>query len=333
MSANERPGTVYWIDHYVVCTNDGPRWEAFHEEVLGAALLSEPLEIRQRRGAFQTFARCRHGGFLAKKPLPPTRGLGKGHPRYGFYVYAGDIDEHRRRLDKVGAVHSEPVRVINEGAAGTALFWQDPDGNQFEFWAPDAMPEGAMVECTAKRVGRISHAVYDSRDLDRTAAFFQRFCAFDPLKSADIAADTLVLPLAAGGRLIFRKVESLEGRTSGCGLPDAHTALVVRDEDFLANYERMWAELPDLNHDVRNDGPISNPLSLQPSTILHISPSGRQFKRITGRGDDWFDWDTNMFHFYGGTPIDGTSLTVYDGHPAEDYIERWQQTHGKDAAR
>ena len=142
-----------------------------------------------------------------------------------------------------------------------------------------------------------------------------------------------MLPLAAAGRLVFRKVETLEGRTSGCGLPDAHTALVVRDEDFLPNYMRMWAELPDLDHDVRNDGPILNPDSLEPSTILHISPSGRKFKQITGRGDDWFDWDTNMFHFYGGTPVEGTSLTVYDGHPAEDYIERWQQTHGKLAAR
>ena len=98
MSSNEGPGTVYWIDHYVVRTNDGPRWERFHEEALGATLLPEPIEIGQRRGTFQTFARCRHGGFLVRKPLPPTRGLRNGHPRYGFYVYAADIDEHRLRL-------------------------------------------------------------------------------------------------------------------------------------------------------------------------------------------------------------------------------------------
>src|SRR5262249_50786130 len=154
---------------------------------------------------FQTLTRGRQGGFIAKSPLPPTPGLGKGLPRYAFFIEAQDIDAHLRRLDEAGAVHSEPERTSAEGADGVAIFWQDTDGNQFEFWAPDEMPEGAMTDCGAERVGRISHAVFESRDLDRTAALFDRYCALEPSRRAGIATDTLVLPLASGGRLIFRK--------------------------------------------------------------------------------------------------------------------------------
>ena len=66
-----------------------------------------------------------------------------------------------------------------EGQEGTAIRYVDPDGNQYEFWAPTQMPTGAMAGETPAKVGRISHAVYESRDLDRTADFFDRFAALD----------------------------------------------------------------------------------------------------------------------------------------------------------
>ena len=72
---------------------------------------------------------------------------------------------------------------------------------------------------------------------------------------------------------------------------------------------------------------IENPGKLPARTALHISAGGRKFKQLTERGDDWFDWDTNMFHFFGGTPM-GESMAVYDGHPIQYYIEQWKLTHG-----
>ena len=155
--------------------------------------------------------------------------MGKGLPRFGFFIDAGDIDRHLLRLKAAGAVHSEPQRTTAYGDAGSVIFWQDPDGNQFEFWAPDVMPAGAMTGCGAERVGRISHGVYESRDLERTAAFFDRYCGVERVPAADTAPDTLVLRLAAGARLIFHKVDQLEGRTTGFGMPDPHTALIVRE--------------------------------------------------------------------------------------------------------
>ena len=324
MRGRERPGTVYWIDHYVICTNDVLRWEAFFSELFGACTLPEPLELRLRRGTFQSIGRWRHGGFVSKAPLPPTLGLSKGLPRYGVYIFASDIDAHLRHLDKLGAPHGDPVRKSDEGEEGVAIYWQDPDGNQFEFWAPDVLPEGAMFGCSSKRIGKISHATFESRDLDRTAAFFARYCMLDPLQSDDIAKDTLVLPLAAGPRLVFRKVDELGGRTTGCGLPDSHTALVIRSEDFFDNYNRLWKELPEWDFDLRSSKPIENPLAQPARTALHVSPAGRRFKELTKRGDDWFDWDTNLFHFYGGTPANGSSLAIYDPHEIDEFFHLWQ---------
>ena len=320
-----RVGTVHWIDHFVTCTNDIHRWVAFQVAVLGAVPWAGFPEAMRSRGMFLDLARCRIGAFVADDPLPPTRGLGTGLPQYGFYVQPADLDAHVRRLDEAGAVHGAPVRISTEGDAGTSVAWQDPDGNQFAFWAPDRMPEGAITDCGPLRVGRISHAVFESRDLERTAAMFARYCALEAEPGTD--ADVLVLRLGAGGRIVFRKVDTLQGRTTGCGLPDAHTALLVHTDDFFANYARLWAELPEWDFDPFARKPIANPGSLEPRTVLHPTPAGKRLKALTQRGDDFFDWDTNMFHFYGGTPV-GDSLAVYQGHSMDYYLKQLE-TDGK----
>ena len=110
-------------------------------------------------------------------------------------MHAADLDAHRRRLDALGAPQSDPVRTSADGEAGTAIYFQDPDANEFEFWAPDVLPEGAMVDCGPERVGHLSHGTFESRDLDRTAAFFERYCALEPRRGNDIDARSLVLPL------------------------------------------------------------------------------------------------------------------------------------------
>ena len=160
-STKVRAGTVHWIDHYVICSEDIPRWEAFHTQVLGAVTCTDLGG--QIPGIFQDIGRIRHGGFRAKRPMPPTKGLGVGLPRYGYYIDAADIDAAVARLKAAGAIHGKPFRTSADGEPGTSIYFQDPDGNQFEFWAPDVMPAGAMVECSSARVGRISHGVRIAR--------------------------------------------------------------------------------------------------------------------------------------------------------------------------
>ena len=321
---------MYWIDHYVICTNDIDRWARFHAKVLGGKLRPDPKGVLIGFGIFQDIGMIRHGGFIAQKPLPESRGLGRGMPRYAYFVDVTDIPAHIQRLDEAGAVHSDPIRTTADGDPGTVIYWQDPDGNQFEFWAPDVLPEGALYGAGPERVGRISHGVFESRDLARTAAFFARFCGLQPATGAATASDSLVFRLAAGGRMIFRKVESLEGRTTGAGLRDAHTALVVRSEEFWENYLRIFADLPEWDFDAIG-GKLTESAeelrNLPPRTALHPSGGGRKFKQITQRGDDFFDWDTNMFHFFGCTPLGG-SYAIYTPHDVEEEIDAWERTHG-----
>lgn len=329
MQTNDRPGTVYWIDHYTVCTNDLERYAAFHAQVLDAGKTRHAGDVAGQ-GVFQDVARSKTGAFIVNRPLPPSRGLGTGLPRFGFFIEGADIERHLRRLRAAGAVHGAPQRTTAYGDAGTVIHWQDPDGNQFEFWAPDVMPAGAMADCGNERVGRISHGVYESRDLERTAAFFARYCGVERVPAADVGADILVMRLAAGARLIFSKVDDLGGRTTGFGWPDPHTALVVRCDDFFPNYARLWADLPEWDYDYWGSGctPVRDPETLPARTFLHSSPAGRRFKALVQRGDGFLDWDTNFFHFFGGTPVSGDSMALYEGHAVDFFTKQWEREHG-----
>src|SRR5688572_26500934 len=156
MLDDQRPGTVYWIDHYVVGSDDLERWGDFQTRVLGARGEKQP----GRGILFQELTSCsHHGAMLSPDPLPPSAGLGKGLPRHGLFIRQEDIDKHLRRLDENKVPHLDPVRTSAEGDAGISIAWEDPDGNQFEFWAPDRLPAGAMVDETPVGVGRISHGV------------------------------------------------------------------------------------------------------------------------------------------------------------------------------
>lgn len=317
-------GIVHWIDHFVCCTNDVERWYRFNERVLGAKTIVGDFVWSAGIGVFQDIARSRIGGFGMHDPLPPTHGLGQGLPRFGYYIEPAQIEAHVRRLRETGAVHAAPQRIEHLGEPGVSIPWQDPDGNQFEFWAPDAMPAGAMTERTPAGVGRISHGVFESRDLARTAAMFARYCGLE----GTIAGDTLVLRLGSGGRMLFQRVAELQGRTTGMGLLDAHTALLVREEDYFPNYRRVWAELPEYEFDPMAQKHVSaaERAQLPPRTVLHPSPGGRRFHALTQRGDDFFDWDSNMFHFFGGVPL-GDTMAVYEGRSIEYYTNRLEAEH------
>ena len=327
MLDDQRPGTVYWIDHYAVGTNDLARWVAFHERVLGGK--TTRTNRPDPKNMFQQLTNCLHGGFLQPVQLPPSAGPGTALPRYGFFIRPGDLEMQLRHLDANGVPHTDPVHTSEDGEEGTAIYWEDPDGNQFEFWAPVKMPAGAMDDIGPLNIGRISHGVFESRDLQRTADFFDRYCGLSPLASADVAADTLVLPLASGGRLVFKKTDLPGARTTGRGvLRDVHTALVLREDEFWPAYERMWADLPEWEFDAERDGIyVGDWQSLPARTALHPSPAGRRWHEAFGRGDDWYDPDTNLFHFYGGAPSDG-SMVKYEGHSIDEYAEPYLAARG-----
>lgn len=165
MTEDQRPGTIYWIDHFAVPSNDLDRWIKFQVNVLGAKLErinGLTTEARQRNQGFAAFCRTPYSmvdGFLSTEQLPAAAEPGAGLPRFGFFIRPEDIEEHLRRLDEHQVAHTEPIHTSAEGQEGTAVRFADPDGNPLEFWAPKHLPAGAMAGATPAKVGRISHEI------------------------------------------------------------------------------------------------------------------------------------------------------------------------------
>jgi hypothetical protein len=331
MANTEPRGAVHWIDHFVVGTNNMGAWVDWavnatgitRQPIIGLTTAARKRNIKITSFLWWKGGSCRIGAFLQPEIYPPAKALGKDLPRCGFYIRPDDIDTHLRRLDKHKIPHSEPIRTAADGDEGTVIYFSDPDANQYEFWAPVKMPEGAMDIATEERVGRISHAVFGARDLARNAVFFEKYCGIEPEQNSQISEGTLVLRLRAGGRLVYKLVDKVDERVSGHGTWwDMHTALTVRQEEFLPSYRRMWDGIPeeqaykaDLNLTIEQQE------ALPARTGLHRSPVGLRWKEICARGDEFYDWDCHSFHFIGGKPLgaDG-SMALYEAIEQEDYL-------------
>jgi catechol 2,3-dioxygenase-like lactoylglutathione lyase family enzyme len=325
MASSERPGTVHWIDHVVVGTNDLNAWLKWSEEAIGGTvnringLTTQAQKSQQALAAFVDIGdgSCHYGAFLQSEVLPPVNGLDAEEQRCGFFVRPEDLNEHVRRFDEHGIVHSAPVRTSAEGDDGTAVYFVDPDGNQYELWAPDRMPAGAMAVSTHLGVGRISSVTLRSRDLQRTADFFDRYCDLEPLKSDEIPEDSLVLGLAGGGRIVYRLGDGVDERVAGHGAWFAmHAALTVREDQFFPNYLRMWEGIPE-----EDDLAAASEDDLPARTGLHGSANGRLWKERYKRGDEFYDWDGHAMHFIGGisAAADG-SLATYVPKEQGEYL-------------
>ena len=152
MTNVEPKGAVHWIDHYVVGTNDMGAWADWAVSATGITrrpLIGLTTAARKRNIKITCFlwwdgGSCRIGAFLQPGIYPPAKALGEDLPRCGFYIQPEDIELHLRRLDQHKVPHTDPVKTAADGDEGTVIYFADPDGNQYEFWAPVHMPEGAM---------------------------------------------------------------------------------------------------------------------------------------------------------------------------------------------
>lgn len=332
MGNDEPRGAVHWIDHYVVGTNDLSAWSYWALNATGLPI--RPINglttaMRKKNTPIFCFmwwegGSCRIGAFLQPEIYPPAKPLGEDLPRCGFYIWPEDIDMHLKRLDRHKIPHTDPVNTAAEGDEGTVIYFADPDANQYEFWAPVEMPAGAMEIATSERVGRISHAIYGSRDLARTSTFFEKYCGMQPVRNSKMSEGTLALRLRAGGRIVYKLVDQVDERVAGHS-PwwDMHTAFTVRDDDFFPNYRRMWEGLPEEagpKEDLKDSRDKEDAFPAR--TGLHRSPVGYKWKEIYQRGDEFYDWDGHAFHFYGGIPQtkDG-SLALYKGKEQEEYLQ------------
>ena len=296
MTEDQRPGAAHWIDHFVVPTNDVARWKEFTRCVLGGDELGG-VEGTGRL-SFMLIGRHHNAGSFREEKLPEQPPLGKALPRYGFYARGEDLDMHRRRFEQYGVEASEPIHTSAGGEEGTTVYFRDPDGNEYELWAPRWLPPGAMDRGNPKGLGRISHAVLESRDLDRSLDFHSTYLAVDPIHLADIPNDMAVLRLAGGGRLLFQKIE--QDAVTRCGERMwVHAAFTVRDEEWDLVHERLWAGLP--------EAPVEVLQAREPSSTWQLHPAWTRQRAsmlqrgvFAARGYGYTDWDNHPFHYVRG---------------------------------
>ena len=334
-----RNGAAHWIDHVVVPTNNIDAWVTWGVNAIGVErgpIRGLSTAEQKRGGTIACFldigdGSCHFGAFLQKEQLPPSKGLGVDTPRYAFFVRPEDLDEHILRLERLGVPHTDPAQTAAEGADGVSVCFEDPDGNQFEFFAPAVMPAGAMEVSTALGVGRVASATLGSRDLQRTADFFSAYCDIDPLDAPGIPEDTLVIPMAAGSRYVFHLKDTVDDRVTGHGPWFAmHTALTVSAEEFMPDYLRLWAGVPEEEERKEQAGlSMEQEDALPARTGIHGSPTGQIWKQTYDRGDEVYDPDGHAFHFIGGisTSPDG-SLAVYRPKEQSSYLEELKAVAG-----
>jgi catechol 2,3-dioxygenase-like lactoylglutathione lyase family enzyme/predicted enzyme related to lactoylglutathione lyase len=328
-------GAVHWIDHYAVPTNDLGRHLEFVEQALGGRLnlrLGLTTQGRIRRQPIAVFHSIGHyhsvGGFLQERMLPEPDDPGAA-PRIGFFARRADLAEHIARLERVGVPHTGIVDHADYGEDGWSVYFRDHDGNQYELWAPAQMPAGAMESDNTTRVGRISHAVLESRDVHRAAEFYVTFCGMQRIE-AGISEQRVALKLLGGGLLVLDRVDVLSDRTGGHNhWRGQHLALTVDDDDFVRAYERFWDALPESDYvPYSAEGAPDDERHRPPRTELHGLQARGERDNGFRRGTFVYDWDGNNFHLVGGTPLDG-GMTHYElGQDEKSQIEAGRAQSG-----
>jgi len=170
-----------------------------------------------------------------------------------------------------------------------------------------------------KGLGRISHVVLESRDLEHTLDFHSDLLALDPIRNADVPKDVLPFRLAGGGRIIFQKIDP-ETRTRGGEVwHGVHSALTIRDEDWDLAYERVWESMPEGSRysgyrdapDLETRRELKAPYTSHPGSVLR-----GEWGNINRRGSSFCDWDDNHFHFSRGkfAPGDTAAYELLPGN-------------------
>jgi hypothetical protein len=53
---------------------------------------------------------------------------------------------------------------------------------------------------------------------------------------------------------------------------------------------------------------------------MHGSRGGRQWFKMYGRGDDFYDWDANAFHFIGSVGLADSPELTYKAHSMDYHM-------------
>ena len=106
MAEDQRPGTIYWIDHFAVPSNDIDSWIKFQVNVLGAKIErinGLTTEARAQNRGIAAFCRTPYSmvdAFLSPEQLP-----GAADPRRDQHAVAAGRGASSLRNDRAVAQH------------------------------------------------------------------------------------------------------------------------------------------------------------------------------------------------------------------------------------
>ena len=142
-----------------------------------------------------------------------------------------------------------------------------------------------------------------------------------------------MLRLRAGARIVYKLVDRVDERVSGHGTWwDMHTALTVREEEFLPNYRRMWEGIPeeegykaDLNLTWKN-----KKLFRRARVCIGV-PSASSGNRSVIAAMSSTIGTAHSFHFMGGKPLKAWLDGVIRGHGTGRIFTRARRVAQKSA--
>lgn len=216
--ASELRSGIQTIDHIAIPVRDLDLNQSFYLDVLG---LKYKTTRRNPDGSpRQTYVLA--GENIIGLHLPGVNaGVSPSRaPRLGIGVSKERFAEIQRKLRERNHPFAGPVDHPGDAPLLFSIYLTDPDGNYLEICVRRKEPLGEAI----------SHTVFETRDLDRSIAFYTR--ALGAGTPFVCGAETM-LPVESGQMIGLVEVPELSERTKKHGR-GCHLAMNVAQEDFDA---------------------------------------------------------------------------------------------------
>jgi catechol 2,3-dioxygenase-like lactoylglutathione lyase family enzyme len=215
MVAEVRNG-VQTIDHIAIPVRDLRRNQDFYVDVLGLKL--KTTRRNPDGSPRQTYVLAGENIIGLHLPGVQARSSASGAPRIGVSVSPSRFAEASENLKAAGHSFRGPIDHGEETPFAQSIYFDDPDGNHFEFCVRRDGPSG---EC-------ISHTLFETRDLNKAITFYtEALGAGVPMS----CGHEVFIPVQNRQMIGLLEVSELSERSKKHGR-GCHMAMNVTHEDF-----------------------------------------------------------------------------------------------------
>ena len=215
MVAEVRNG-VQTIDHIAIPVRDLQRNQDFYLDVLG--LKFKTMRRNPDGSPRQTYVLAGENIIGLHLPGVQARSSTSSAPRIGVGVSPDRFARASENLKAAGYSFRGPIDHPEDTPFAHSMYFDDPDGNHFEFCVRRS---GPVEEC-------ISHTIFETRDLNKAITFYtEALGAGVPLH----CGSEVFIPVQTGQMIGLVEVAELSERSKKHGR-GCHMAMNVTHEDF-----------------------------------------------------------------------------------------------------